>query len=156
MSCVNLTNRFHVAVCLFSSRSQMTSKCGKNKEVAHEPQASVSVMFLMGCFFCDVFCDLSIYWTDPRQHGTICFIQWSEKKKDRYTYLPRTAVSSFFISQTLLFVLLVYSFFENFCNVFSCSKQNSGEKILQNSESRSDDTMATVVKISCRLGILKL
>ena len=24
----------------------MTSKCGKNKEVAHEPQASVSLMFL--------------------------------------------------------------------------------------------------------------
>ena len=27
---VNLTNRFHVATCLFSNRSQMTSKCGKN------------------------------------------------------------------------------------------------------------------------------
>ena len=33
---VNLTNRFHVAVRLFSNRSQMTSKCGKNKKVAHE------------------------------------------------------------------------------------------------------------------------
>ena len=33
-----LTNRFHVAVCLFSNRSQMTSKCGKNKKVAHEAQ----------------------------------------------------------------------------------------------------------------------
>ena len=31
-----LTNRFHVAVCLFSNRSEMTSKCGKNKKVAHE------------------------------------------------------------------------------------------------------------------------
>ena len=41
-----------VAVCLFSSRSQMTSKCGKNKEVAHEPQASVSVMSVM--FACHV------------------------------------------------------------------------------------------------------
>ena len=30
-----LTNGFHVAVHLFSNRSQMTSKCGKNKEVAH-------------------------------------------------------------------------------------------------------------------------
>ena len=29
-----LTNRFHVAVGI---RSKMTSKCGKNKEVAHEP-----------------------------------------------------------------------------------------------------------------------
>ena len=27
----HLTNRFHVAVRLFSNRSQMTSKCGKNK-----------------------------------------------------------------------------------------------------------------------------
>ena len=30
-SCLYLTNRFHVAVRLFSNRSQMTSKCGKNK-----------------------------------------------------------------------------------------------------------------------------
>ena len=29
------TNRFQVAVHLFSNRSQMTSKCGKNKKVAH-------------------------------------------------------------------------------------------------------------------------
>ena len=34
-----LTNRFHVAVRLFSNRSQMTSKCGKNKKVAHEALA---------------------------------------------------------------------------------------------------------------------
>ena len=33
---IYLTNRFHVAVLLFSNRSQMTSKCGKNKKVAHE------------------------------------------------------------------------------------------------------------------------
>jgi len=31
-----LTNRFHVAVHLFSDGSQMMSKCGKNKNVAHE------------------------------------------------------------------------------------------------------------------------
>ena len=35
---IHLTNRFHVAVRLFSNRSQMTSKCGKNKKVAHEAQ----------------------------------------------------------------------------------------------------------------------
>ena len=46
-----LTNRFHVAVRLFSNRSQMTSKCRKNKEVAHEPQASVSLLFLPHFFF---------------------------------------------------------------------------------------------------------
>ena len=41
---VDLTNRLHVAVRLFSNRSQMTSKCGKNKKVAHEAQPSVSQM----------------------------------------------------------------------------------------------------------------
>ena len=35
-----------MAVRLFSNRSQMTSKCGKNKKVAHEAQPSVSLMFL--------------------------------------------------------------------------------------------------------------
>ena len=50
-----LTNRFHVAVRLFSNRSQMTSKCGKNKKVAHEVQPSVSLMFLPHF---DVLCDL--------------------------------------------------------------------------------------------------
>ena len=38
--------RIHVAVRLFFNRSQMTSKCGRHKEVAHEPQASASLMFL--------------------------------------------------------------------------------------------------------------
>ena len=52
---VSLTNRFHVAVRLFSNRSQMTSKCGKNKKVAHEAQPSVSLMFLPHF---DVLCDL--------------------------------------------------------------------------------------------------
>ena len=49
------TNRFQVAVRLFSNRSQMTSKCGKNKKVAHEAQPSVSLMFLPHF---DVICDL--------------------------------------------------------------------------------------------------
>ena len=40
----NLTNRFQVSVRLFSNRSQMTSKCGKNKKVAHEVQPSVSLL----------------------------------------------------------------------------------------------------------------
>ena len=41
-----LTNRFQVAVRLFSNRSQMTSKCDKNEKVAYEAQPSVSLMFL--------------------------------------------------------------------------------------------------------------
>ena len=35
-NCACLTNRFHVAMRLFSNRSQITSKCGKNKKVAHK------------------------------------------------------------------------------------------------------------------------
>ena len=35
-SCFYLTKRFHVAVRLLSNRSQMTSKCGKNKKVENE------------------------------------------------------------------------------------------------------------------------
>ena len=33
---IYLGKRFHVAVRLFSNRSQKTSKCGKNKKVAYE------------------------------------------------------------------------------------------------------------------------
>ena len=40
---------------LLSNRSQMTSKCGKNKKMAHKAQLSVSVMFLPHF---DVLCDL--------------------------------------------------------------------------------------------------
>ena len=50
-----LTNRFHVAMRLFSNRSQMMSKCSKNKKVAHKAQPSVSLMFLPHF---DVLCDL--------------------------------------------------------------------------------------------------
>ena len=53
--CIHLTNRFQVAVRLFINRSQMTSKCGKNKKAAHEAQPSVSLMFLPHF---DVLCDL--------------------------------------------------------------------------------------------------
>ena len=42
-----LTSRFHIVMRLYSNRSQMTSKCGKKKEVAHEPQLSVSLMVLL-------------------------------------------------------------------------------------------------------------
>ena len=52
---IYLTNRFLVSVRLFSNRSEMTSKCGKNKNVAHEAQPSVSLMFLPHF---DVLCDL--------------------------------------------------------------------------------------------------
>ena len=41
-----LTYRFQVTEHLFSNRSQRTSKCGKNKKVAHVAQLIVSLMLL--------------------------------------------------------------------------------------------------------------
>ena len=52
---VLLTNRFQVAVRLFSNISQITSKCGKNKQVAHQVQPSLSLMFLPHFY---ILCDL--------------------------------------------------------------------------------------------------
>ena len=36
-----------MSVPLFSNRSQMMSKCGQNEEEAHEPQVSVSLVFVL-------------------------------------------------------------------------------------------------------------
>ena len=36
-----LTNRFYVDACLFSNRSQIMSKCGKNMKVVHELQSLI-------------------------------------------------------------------------------------------------------------------
>ena len=65
---IYLTNRFHVAVRLFSNKSQRTSKCGKNKKMAHEAQPSVSLMFLPHF---DVLCDLLL--NRRSQHGIYLF-----------------------------------------------------------------------------------
>ena len=42
---VYFTNRFHVAMFLFSYRSQIMSKCGKDKIVVHKGKWSVSLVF---------------------------------------------------------------------------------------------------------------
>ena len=78
-----LTNRFHVAVRLFSNRSQMTSKCCKNKEVAHKPQANASLMFLPHF---DVICDLLL--NRPTATWNLFFLYNDQKrKKDGHTCL---------------------------------------------------------------------
>ena len=45
-SSLHLTNRFQVAVHLFSNRSQMTSKCGKNKKVVQTHGNLESICFI--------------------------------------------------------------------------------------------------------------
>ena len=65
----DLTNRFLVAVHLFSYRSQMTSKCGKNNKVAHKAIAECVTDVLYHILTSSV-----IYcWTDTRQHGIYLF-----------------------------------------------------------------------------------
>ena len=81
---VYLTNRFYVALRLFSNISQMMSKCVKNKELAHEPQAYIyRALFLFGVS--DVFTKFWwLLWSTEQTHGnmeSICFIQWTERKK---------------------------------------------------------------------------
>ena len=71
-----LTNRFHISVCLFSSRSQMTSKCSKHEKVAHQPQASMSMVFFTTFWRLFVIC----YWTDARQHGIASFYTMNKTK----------------------------------------------------------------------------
>ena len=59
---------------LFSNRSQMTSKCGKNKKVAHEAIA---------CHWCSyhiLTSSVIFYWTDARQHGIYLFYIITTKK----------------------------------------------------------------------------
>ena len=58
----------------FGIRSQMTSKCGKNKEVAHKPQVSVSLMFLPHF---DVLCDLLLNRPTPTWN---LFVLYNEQK----------------------------------------------------------------------------
>ena len=98
----HLTNRLDIAVRLFSNRSKITSKSVKNKEVAHEPQASVSLMFLPHF---GVFCDLLL--NRPTATWNLFFLYNDQKKTDKIT-LPRT-VRLFF----LLFFFLYLT-----CNQF--------------------------------------
>ena len=51
----NSINRFHFGVRLFSNRSQIKAKFGKNRKVAHEAQPIESLIFLSHFdFFCDI------------------------------------------------------------------------------------------------------
>ena len=65
---IDLRNRFQVAVCLFSNRSQRTSKCGKNKKW-HTRRSRV-------CHWCPyhiLTSSVIYYWTDAWQLGIYLF-----------------------------------------------------------------------------------
>ena len=66
----HLTNRFDVAMCLFSNWSQKTTKCGKNKKMAHK-QLGECVSDVLTTFW-------HLLWSTTEQtHGnmeSICFL----------------------------------------------------------------------------------
>ena len=64
---VQSTNGFHVSNICSVVKSQMTSKCGKNKKVAHEGQPSMSLNQMFLPHF-DIFHNL-LYGTVLLQHG---------------------------------------------------------------------------------------
>ena len=86
MSCfiIYLTNIFHVAVRLFSNRSQMTFKCGQNKEVAHELQARVSLKMFLPHF--DVLCGLLL--NRPTATWNLFVLYNTIRKEKRPIHIP--------------------------------------------------------------------
>ena len=143
VSVLHLTNRFHVAVRPFSNRLQMTSS-GKNKEVAHEQQASVSLMFLPHF---DIHCDLLLNGPTATWNLFVLYNDQKRKKTDTHTCLVPLDCSKicaqfrhffqtlYFVSASLFLYLTCLRVVRKVFNVFFCSKQNNGENILQNSES---------------------
>ena len=75
---IKLTNRFHVAVRLFSDRSQMTSKCGKNKKGTQKHSTS-RVIHVLATFWRPL-TSVIYYWTDARQQGIHLFYTIKEQK----------------------------------------------------------------------------
>ena len=72
-----LINIFYFVVRLFSNGSQMDSKYGMNKNVAHRVHLHVSPMFLPQF---NVFCDLGMYFREPWQHGIYLFYTIEKQK----------------------------------------------------------------------------
>ena len=72
---LKLTNEFPVVVHLISNRSQMTSKCGKNKKVEHKAQLRVSLTFSPHFV---ILCDLLPY--SPTARGSL-FVSDDSKAK---------------------------------------------------------------------------
>ena len=85
-----LTNRFHVAEHLSSNRSQMTSKYGKNKKVAHAV-LSVSLMFLPHF---DVFCDLHVLLNRCMATWNLLGFFYIIRKQRRMLMMPSVPLSS--------------------------------------------------------------
>ena len=72
------TNRFQVAVCLFSNRSQMTSKGGKNISATLGCASCATFLFLPHF---DVICDLSLNRRTATWNLFVKWMTWGYKKE---------------------------------------------------------------------------
>ena len=91
----------------------MMSKCGKNKEVAYELQASVSLMFLPHF---DVPCDLLLNRPTATWNLLILFYTMIRKEKDGYRpALYRVTVQGFALLSSAIFASA-----SSFCLYFTC------------------------------------
>ena len=131
------------------SVSQMTSKCGKNKDVAHEPQVSVSLMFLLHF---GVLCDLLL--NIPTATWNL-FVLYNEQK-GKMTNLPRFSWlfdylwqfrcfsnhKRYFSSLLLVsfFIFFVYSSPKRFSTPSLAKRRIMAKKIAKLRVSRCDDT----------------
>ena len=115
------------------------------KEVAHEPQANVLLMFLPTF---DVFRNRLLHRSTATWNLLVLYNDQRSKKTDTHTWIVPLDCSriSASLGQTLFLVSasffvcllspsLVYGFCNKFFNVFTCLKRNNAENILQNSES---------------------
>ena len=84
-SLLNNWNTFHVALGLFSNRSEKTSKCGLKKinKKWHTSRRQVCHW----CFYHILTSSVIYYWTDPRQHGIYLFYKMIRKEK-RPIHIP--------------------------------------------------------------------
>ena len=106
----------------FSNRSLQggTSKCDKNKEVAHEQQESVSLMFLP---YFDVLCDLLLNRPTATWNLLVLYNdQKLRKQTDTHTCLVPLDCSRIFKSQALLFVSA--SSFFSLCYLYAVSSKS--------------------------------
>ena len=91
----------------------MTSKCNKNNEVGHEPQASVSLMFLPHF---DVLCDLLLSRPTATWNLFVLYNDQKRKKTDTHTCLVPldcsmiSASLGIFFPLALLFVSVSFLF----------------------------------------------
>ena len=146
----------NVAVHLFSNRSQMTSKCGKNKEFAHELWVSVSLMFL--AHFDVQLCDLLLNGPMATKNLFVLYSDQKRKKTNTRTFLVPHDCSTicakrYFSSLSSLYTVSSKSFLTSFLGQSRImAKHFAKQQVSYLVVMTHDDNC---VKISCSIGILK-